>query len=224
MKKVFMTGSSGVIGKVLRDGLSSRITGYDLPDGDVRQYEQLVEAMRGHDVVVHLAWDTKSDNYLSDFHHPENALQAFNIYRAAIAAGVPRVIVASSVHADKFTGRKIDELFNPYALPTPDSPYGAGKVFMESLGRYYADSKGLEVVCVRFGGVNPDDSIPVTPYSEGQVWLSHRDCSALLQKSIDVTAIENHYAIVYAVSDNPDRLHDITNPFDWYPQDGSREH
>ncbi|HEX3732088.1 MAG TPA: NAD(P)-dependent oxidoreductase, partial [Mycobacteriales bacterium] len=159
--------------------------------------------------------------YRTDYFDSENSLMSFNIYRAAVEAAVPRVIMASSVHADKFVDRASSNLLNPYSLPLPDSPYGAGKCTMESLGRYYANSKGLEVICVRFGGVNSKNVPPDAPYSERQVWLSHRDCANLISRCIDADEIPNNYSIIYGVSRNRDRMHDYTNPLGWEPQDGA---
>jgi nucleoside-diphosphate-sugar epimerase len=220
--KILITGSGGVIGNVLKQGLQHNITHYDLPDFDVHDYNQLVAQAQGHDAIVHLAWDTATDNWKTDTPNPNNALKTANIYRAAVAAGVPRVIMASSVHADRFEYQQTTGLLKPYDLPTPDSPYGAGKVFMESLGRYYADAKDLGVVCVRFGGVNRADQVPVVPESERQVWLSHRDCVSLVTAYLEAPSIPNNYEIVYGVSDNAGRLHDIQNSVGWQPQDGAK--
>ncbi|MBF6300896.1 NAD(P)-dependent oxidoreductase [Nocardia amamiensis] len=219
--RALITGSSGIIGRVLISGLTWDKTPFDLPADDVRQYDRLVTSFAGHDAVIHLAWDTQSDNYRADFHHPDNALQVVNVYRAAVEAGVRRVIMASSVHADKFTDRAIDGLLDPYALPVPDSPYGAGKCFMEALGRYYADSKDLEVVCLRFGGVNSGNEVPDGSNSERHVWLSHADCVQLVQKCLDADSIPGNYAIIYGVSNNADRIHDYKNPVGWMPRDGA---
>ena len=198
--KVLVTGSSGTIGTILLEGLTHSKTLFDLPTHDVRRYDQLLQCVAGHDAVVHLAWSTKDDNCVSDFHNPDNALQVFNVYKAAVEAG----------------------LLDPYALPVPDSPYGAGKCFMEALGRYYADQKGLEVICVRFGGVNRKNAAPAGSASGRQVWLSHGDCVRLIQQCLDAPAISGNYAIIYAVSDNEGRVHDITNPVGWVPKDGAR--
>ncbi|HSX34908.1 MAG TPA: NAD(P)-dependent oxidoreductase [Candidatus Saccharimonadales bacterium] len=220
--KILITGSNGVIGNVLKQGLPHDITHYDLPDFDVHDYPQLVSRAKGHDAIVHLAWDTATDNWKSDYLNPNNALKTANIYRAAVEAGVRRVIMASSVHADKFEGRTIDGLLKPYDLPLPDSPYGAGKVLMESLGRYYSDAKDLGVVCVRFGAVNRANVAPEAPESERQVWLSHRDCSALITSYLEAPSIPNNFEIVYGVSDNAGRIHDIQNSVGWQPQDGAQ--
>lgn len=221
MKRVLITGSGGVIGSVLKAGLSHEMTDFDLPEYNVENYQQLLEKVRGHDVIVHLAWDSTHETWLSENLDPENIAQNFNIYQAAQEAGVRRVIIASSVHADKFAGRNPEApLLQPYNLPTPDSPYGASKCMMEALGRYYADAKELEVVCIRFGGVNKSDQPPAQPYSERQVWFSHQDCVALVQACIDAAEVPGDYAIVYGMSDNKDRLHDLSNPFGWQPRVG----
>jgi NAD+ dependent glucose-6-phosphate dehydrogenase len=221
MQRVLITGSKGVIGTVLTNGLPHDTTDFDLPNHDAEEYKNLYEHAKGHDAIVHLAWDFERDGWLADNLNPDNTLISFNVFQAAVDAGVKRVIVASSVHADKFAGRDLATrgLLRPYDLPLPDSPYGAGKCLLESLGRYYADAKELEVVCIRFGGINKQDTPPNSPQSERQVWFSHRDCLSLVQKCLDAKDIPDNYAIVYGVSDNANRLHDICNPFGWEPQD-----
>lgn len=223
MHKILVVGSKGVIGSMLRKQLPHDTTDFDLPEYNAQNYKHLYEKAKGHDTIVHLAWDFEADGWLAENLNPNNTKISFNVYQAAVDAGVKRVIVASSVHADKFAGRDVQAagLLQPYALPTPDSPYGAGKCFLEALGRYYADAKGLEVVCVRFGGVNRNDAPPEAPYSERQVWLSQRDCASLVHACIEAPSVPNRYAIVYGVSRNKDALHSTVNPFGWEPADGA---
>lgn len=221
MQKVLITGSGGVIGTVLKKGLPHETTDFDLPHSNILNFQHLLEVARGHDTVIHLAWNKKHDDWLTERLDPENIQGNFNVYEAAHQAGVKRLIIASSVHADDFIDHKQLGLLNPYSLPVPDSPYGANKCMIESLGRYYASAKGLEVICVRFGGVNVADIPPMSPYSERQVWLSQKDCISLIKSLINTTEVPGKYAIVYGVSDNRDRLHDISNPFGWVPEDGA---
>lgn len=224
MSRILITGSKGVLGSLLQTGLSHDTTDFDLPNQNAEKYEHLYEHAKGHDAIIHLAWDFTSDGWLAENLNPNNTQISFNVFQAAADAGVKRVIVASSVHADKFAGRDVSArgLLRPYDLPTPDSPYGAGKCFLESLGRYYASAKGLEVVCIRFGGVNKLDTPPASPESERQVWFSQRDCIELIQKCLDAPEIPDNYAIVYGISDNVGRLHDLSNPFGWSPIDGTK--
>ena len=221
MARVLVTGSGGVIGKVMKAGLPHELTDFDLPHHDVTDFAGLVHAMKGHDIVVHLAWAGKHDNWLTEKFDTVNTESAHNVYEAAHLAGVKRVIMASSVHADDFVNHKKQGLLHPYSLPIPDSPYGASKCFMEALGRYYSDAKGLEVICIRFGGINKDDVAPTSPDSERQVWFSHRDAVALVQACIEAPEVPHKYAIVYGMSNNKGLLHDLTNPFGWAPVDGA---
>ncbi|HLB66169.1 MAG TPA: NAD(P)-dependent oxidoreductase [Candidatus Saccharimonadales bacterium] len=222
MKKVLITGSNGVIGSVLRKGLEQSISPYDLPEFDARNYAQLATSAKDHDAIIHLAWETKTDNWRSGELNPENILMAFNVYKSAIACGVRRVIMASSVHADTYMDYKSETLVDPYALPTPDSPYGAGKCMVEALGRYYARYKDLEVICIRFGGVNSDDDSRSSLNSTDYTWLSHRDCSDLINACLEAHNVLNSFAIIYGVSNHPKRIHDYTNPFGWQPKDGAK--
>lgn len=220
-KRVLITGSGGVIGSVLKKGLPHDTTDFDLPDNDVLNLPHLLESARGHDTVIHLAWDTSNDNWLTENLDTQNIQGNFNVYEAAHQAGVKRIIIASSVHADDFVGKHITKPLDPYALPTPDSPYGANKCMIEALGRYYASAKGLEVVCIRFGGINPEDTPPDTPPSERQVWFSHRDCINLVSACIQAESIPDKYALVYGMSNNKGLVHDLSNPFGWQPKDGA---
>jgi len=139
MKKIIITGSAGKIGQVLRKGLGDYpITPFDLPEHDARDKEKLAEAFESHGVAIHLAWDSRIENWKSETISPDNALMIHNAYFAAVAAGVSRVIMASSIHADEFLTWKSPDLLKTDKTPVPTSPYGAMKVFMEALGRYYA--------------------------------------------------------------------------------------
>lgn len=219
-KGVLITGSGGVIGSVLQAGLPHEITEFDLPYSSVSDLHGLLKKAQGHHTLIHLAWDGREDNWLTEYFDTDNTQNTYNVYEAAHQAGVKRVIMASSVHADRFINREETPL-KPYSLPLPDSPYGVNKCFTEAMGRYYADAKGLEVVCVRFGGVNKDNTPPKTTRSERQVWLSHADCVDLVTTIINAESIPGKFAIVYAISNNQDMLHDISNPFGWHPKDSA---
>jgi len=153
MKRIVITGARGVIGNVLIRGLGKyQITPLDLPEKDITDYQQLLKVFPNHQAVIHLAWDTKTENWKSGKINPANILMAYNVYKAASECKVPRIIMASSVHADGFIGWNEPGLLTPDRNPVPTSPYGASKVFVESLGRHFAKNYKLEVICVRFGG------------------------------------------------------------------------
>ena len=224
MRKIIITGARGVIGRVLTKSLTEyQITPLDLPEKDITNYRRLLKIFPGHEAVIHLAWDTKTENWKSGKINPENILMAYNVYKATLRCKVPRVIMASSVHADGFVGWNKPELLTPDRTPFPTSPYGASKVFVEALGRYFAKKYKLEVICVRFGGVNTKDVVISAPEEKdyNKVWLSHRDCTALIKSCLEAETIPDNFVILYGVSNNKTRVHNTSNPLGWAPSDGA---
>lgn len=224
IKRIAITGAKGTIGKVLVEGLTRyHITPLDLPEHDVRDFRVLLRLFHSQDAVIHLAWDPSGAvRFDSCDIAADNLLMTCNVYEAARIAEVPRVIVASSVHADKYLKWQGPGLLKPDNLPEPDSPYGATKVFMESLGRYYAEC-GVEVVCIRFGGVNVENAIDIPEEGYRKVWLSHRDCVGLMRACIEAGSVPDNYVVIYGVSNNSRRVHDYSNPFGWVPADNAEE-
>jgi uronate dehydrogenase len=201
----------------------------------LHDYDGLRSAFSGQDVVVHLAITREEPRRLN------NLAMTMNVYKAASETEVSRVIMASSIHAaggywggsvSRFPTQsvfskkpvyrhianrdfaKVKEipLITVDALPYPDSVYGATKVFMEALGRYYADM-GLSVVCIRFGGVNEYDSPLKGPENERgyhSIWFSHRDLSQLVKKCIDSSTLPP-FSIFFGVSNNRYCILDTSN-------------
>lgn len=222
ISRLGIVGVKGKIGTVLQEGLKGyEITSLDLPEIDVRNYTSLVEKIGGLDAVIHLALNPNRDeireNARNDVYDPDNSLMNYNVYKTALETGVKRVIMASSVHADNFYKWEGPGKLAVDNTPHPTTPYGANKVFMEALGRYYA-SQGLEVVCIRFGGVNPANKPPKDDFYENAVWLSHEDCVAIMNVCLKAEKIPNNFVILYAVSNNKDKIHDTSNPFGWTPK------
>lgn len=225
MKKIVITGAKGTIGIVLKKGFEGRynIIEADLPEIDAREYEKLLQIFHEKDIVINLAWNAKIENFRSERICADNIIIADNVYRAANEKKVKRVIMASSIHADNFCewDKERNGLLFPDKLIGPDSPYGASKIFIESLGRYHAKNKGLEVVCLRFGGVNPKDEIDKTEEGFEKVWLSHRDCVNLVEKCIEAPNISDNFQIIYGISNNSSRIHNNLNKLGWIPKDNS---
>lgn len=219
MKKVLITGFKGRIGKILTPGLKKDydLTLADLPEINITDYKKVLEIVQDHDSIIHLAWDTKTENFSSGKSNPDNILMAKNIYRAALEKGVPRVIIASSVRADDSKNYKGNKLLTPDDIPKPISPYGRSKVLVENLGRDFS-KKGLEVVCIRFGAIGykkPKDE-------EGKmVWFSNPDFISLIKTTLEAKKIPGNFLIMYGVSNNKTRIHDYSNSLGWKPKDDS---
>lgn len=234
MKKVLLTGATGLIGTIVCEDLSStydlhmvarrwipaeNFTSLDL--SRKKDFGKLKDVMKGCDAVVHLAY-CEEDHQTSN-----NFMMTKHISRAALETTPhPRLIMASSIHV---VGAHIDWTEDPYRLivqkkytrfeeqsieplgidtpPAPNGIYAALKCYIEALGQFYS-TEGLEVVVIRFGAVRTDDCVPDEPGCHS-CWLSRRDCAQVISKAIDAK-LRNKYTCVYAVSNNACRVYDIS--------------
>ena len=120
--------------------------------GDVRDRALLAELTTGVDTVIHLA----ALRLTLCAEHPRQALEVmvdgtFNVFEAAVEAGVKRVVAASSASiygdAERFP---IAEDHHPYGDHTV---YGAAKLFSEGLLRSFSEMYDLDYVALRYFNV-----------------------------------------------------------------------
>jgi nucleoside-diphosphate-sugar epimerase len=223
MHTVLITGSEGIIGSVLSEGLKDKyqIRGVDLPD-DISRYDVLWPQMDGVDTVIHLArrFDIQVERRMRIY--PQNVQIDVNIFTAVVKARVGRLVMASSVHADN---HRDPTILSPLGIPGsyyPATPYGAYKLIGEEVGRALAKQFGFEFVGVRFGGVTRDDSVK-TGAGQTATWLSHDDLVGAVDACLAAEPVPRRSTVFYAVSNNADRIHDTTNPFGWEPKDNSAD-
>jgi UDP-glucose 4-epimerase len=121
-------------------------------EGDIRDRAAVAEAMRGIDVVFHLA----AIRITQCAEEPRLALEVlgdgtFNVLEAAVAAGVKKVIASSTASvyglAEEFP---TTERHHPYNNRTI---YGAAKAFNEGLLRSFHEMYGLDYVALRYFNV-----------------------------------------------------------------------
>lgn len=229
--RVLITGAAGGVGTFLRTGLVElgwTVRGFDLrtpPEpgpvewmaGDIGDPAALDAAMRHVDVVIHLAGIPGEDRFERIL--KTNIDGTYQVFDAAVRAGVPRVLAASSNHAVGYYERA-DYQDSPIGVdvrPRPDTYYGVSKVFMEAVGSFYADRHGLRVACVRIG------SCFAEPRGRRMLdtWLSPADAVRLFHAL--ATAPELRYEIVYGISANKTAWWDLENArrLGYRPQDDS---
>jgi UDP-glucose 4-epimerase len=130
-------------------GVSGPVT---IVDGDIRDRALLHDVMKGIDVVFHQAAIRITQCAVE----PALAIDVlvngtFNVLEAALAAGVRKVVAASSASiyglADRFP---TDEQHHPYNNRTL---YGAAKAFNEGLLRSFHEMYGLDYVALRYFNV-----------------------------------------------------------------------
>jgi nucleoside-diphosphate-sugar epimerase len=239
--RVAISGADGLIGGVLRTRLSERFAPRWLTrdDADLADLGAFEAVFADAEAVVHLAANAEVDASWDEL-LPANVIGAYHAFEAAERAGVRRVVFASSNHAmgmymwddDRFTDADRPAQVTADLPVRPDSLYGTSKAWGEALGRFYAERRGLEVVCLRIGAVTEDDEAPdpVARFEPPRVarrvpgmWLSHRDCASLVEAALTADV---GFAIVNGVSDNAGRwfsLDEGRRLLGWQPQDGARE-
>ncbi|MBM3331450.1 NAD-dependent epimerase/dehydratase family protein [candidate division WOR-3 bacterium] len=121
-------------------------------EGDVRNERDVAEAIKGSDVVFHLAASVGNkrsiDSPITDAE--VNVLGSLRIMEAARGGKVRKVVVSSS--AGIFGELKALPISENH--PTePDSPYGCTKLCEEKECLVYAKLYGIEVVCLRYFNV-----------------------------------------------------------------------
>jgi hypothetical protein len=215
-ERILLTGAAGRIGHMLRARLPRRgrilrlldilpiddaEVGAEIVQGDLADEDAMRVACADVDAIVHLgglAHEAPWEEILR-----VNVTGTRCLLDAACAAGISRVIIASTNHAVGLRPWRAvpdgaTEL--PAATPgRPDSYYGWSKAAVEALGSLYADCFGLHVICVRIGGCNP------RPSTEDGLskWLSPDDVARLTEAALSTDA--PGFRIIWGVSANTRR-------------------
>lgn len=218
-RRVLVTGATGTIGLLLVERLAGD---YDLvqhgrtprtPEqegelerADLTDYEDVAPLMEGVDTVLHLAGEASPEADW-DAVLAANIVGYRNVLEAAREAGVRRVVYASSNHAMGMYDRHEQWPVYPHHLPRPDSLYGVSKAFGETLGRWYHDEHGLDVISLRIGWSSGDPMFADEELLHA-MWLSDDDTEQVFRCAIEADV---SYGVYYAISDNPNRRWDLTN-------------
>jgi nucleoside-diphosphate-sugar epimerase len=248
-RAVLVTGMSGLIGRALRSLLEDRfdlralnrgaVDGVPCHRADIGDLEAIAPAFEGVDTVVHLAADATSPNPPWDSILHNNVTGTYNVYEAARRAKVKRVVFASSgatvsgyekdkpysdLVAGRYEGLTSRPMLTHLSPVRPATLYGVSKVWGEALGRQFADSHGLSVICVRIGRVNGEDR-PMSP-RDFSVWCSQRDIGRLIERCVDAPEALR-YDIFFGTSRNKWGYRDLEHPravLGWEPVDAAESH
>tara|TARA_B110000971_G_C19878022_1_gene439368 strand:+ start:65 stop:913 length:849 start_codon:yes stop_codon:yes gene_type:complete len=218
IKKILITGGSGLCGNVLYAGLSKY--GYNIKSCDIqtnlspaakslnikrnqkiqkidlRNMSQVLKATKGIDAVIHFGGIARhkpsEDKYKNIINH--NIIGTYNVFEASRVNNVKRVIFASSAHVMGFHDRrkKLDEK----SLFRPDSHYGVSKCLGETLANLYADKFNIKSMNIRIGSVLPKP----TDKRFLSTWISYRDLVQLVNVGLKTKKL--HCSSVYGVSKN----------------------
>jgi len=169
--KVVVTGGSGgagsyVVQELLRQGYE--VVNLDIapprkPAGpfgkvDLTDYDALVAAMTGHDAVIHFASNPEPDfdfpTGARRFHN--NTLCTYNVFNAACALGMEKVVWASS---ETVLGFPFDNV-RPISVPVdeshdllPQNSYAMSKAICEELAAYMNTLYAVPFIGLRLSNV-----------------------------------------------------------------------
>jgi nucleoside-diphosphate-sugar epimerase len=230
--RVLITGAAGRIGTMLRSriarpGRTLRLldrvpvgdpaAGEEIVQADVTDLPALIEASRDTDAIVHLGGLAGEDSW--EQISAINIQGTFNVFDAARAAGVPRVIFASSNHAVGFADRSAAPVPHD-AFFAPDTYYGVSKVAGEALASLYANRYGLDAICLRIGSCfsRPSDTRMLS------TWLSPDDAGRLVEAAL--TAPAPGFRVVWGISANTRAWFDLTagHELGYHPEDDAERY
>ena len=248
-QRVLVTGMSGLIGGALRGKLGGRyelaalnrspVRGVHTFRADLANLEAIRPAFEGQDTVVHLGAKS-GDRFTWEEFRETNIVGTYNVLEAARQTGVKRVIVASSgatvagwereePYRALVEGRYDDvpeqwPIIDHTMATRPNGIYASTKVWAEALGRRFADSSDLSVVCLRIGFVNAENR--PTELRHFSVWCSQRDILEAIERSINAPEALR-YDIFFVLSDNKWSYRDLEHPrkvLSFEPQDRAEDH
>jgi nucleoside-diphosphate-sugar epimerase len=220
-QRILITGSAGTIGTLMRprmrrEGRILRLLdlvpqqaapgeSVELIQGSVTDPDVMAQACNEVDALIHLGGHSRETSWEQTLEVNINGTHT--VLEAAHAAGVPRVILASSNHAVGF--RRNDEA-GEHGLPAdssprPDSYYGVSKAAMESLGSLYHSRFGMDVIAIRIGSCFES---PLRLGPRGlSTWLSPDDAARLFEACLSCPS--PGYRLIWGVSDNTRRIYSI---------------
>ena len=169
MKPIAVTGGSGKAGRAVVADLTDHghdVTNIDVaasrhPDeptviADLTDFGQTLEAIAGHDAVIHLA-AIPAPNVLTDAEtFRTNMMSTYNVLSAAATLGIARVVCASS---ETLIGLPFDRERPRYAPIDeahpllPESHYALSKLAGEAIADQFARWNAMTVVSLRISNI-----------------------------------------------------------------------
>jgi nucleoside-diphosphate-sugar epimerase len=248
MRRVLITGMSGLIGEAVRRRLDGRwalralnrrpVAGVETHRADIGDLDAIAPAFRDVDAVVHLAANVQA-NPPWEAVLRDNVVGTYNVFEAARRAGVKRVVYASSgatvsnIERDEpyaaLTAGRYDEVAE-WPVLTHESPtrphglYGCSKIWGEALARHFADTAGMSMICLRIGHVSAQDR-PVKP-REFSVWCSRRDIAQMVERCLAAPQ-SLRFDVFFVTSDNKWGYRDLEHAraaVGYAPEDRAEDH
>jgi nucleoside-diphosphate-sugar epimerase len=211
-----ITGGAGRIGSalspLLRDRYRIRLADRHEPPADVECDDRILaditdlsaaeRAVAGASAVLHLAGNPSTAATWDEV-RSTNIDGTFNVFEAARRQGVDKVVFASTNHVMGFYALEEKFPIDTRGPIRPDSLYGVSKAFGEALARYYSDTFGMSMQCLRIGWFT--SQVPSSA-SLNALWISARDLAQIVRQCLDSP---RKFGVYNATSNNPQRQWDL---------------
>jgi uronate dehydrogenase len=214
-RRLLLTGAAGNLGRELRPRLKAycetlRVShrrefgaagpGEEVVIAALEDKAQVHALLDGVDAVVHMGGVSTEQTWEAIL--AGNIVGMVNLYEAARAHRVRRIVFASSNHVTGFYRQ--DEVVSPRDPVRPDGFYGLSKAFGENLAQLYWDKHGIETVSLRIGSSFPE------PKDRRMLatWMSFDDTERLVVAALTAPVVG--HSIIYGMSDNSTTFWDNT--------------
>ena len=162
MKRVLITGGSGLLGAFVVDELRKdiEVTVFDQVQpsqnvafikGDLLDRQSVSDSMVDQDAVVHLAALDDAINATDTNFMQVNTMGTWNVFDLAYSSGIEKIVHCSSVAAVNISPEN-----QPQYLPVdtkhvcdPSTSYGLSKLMGETIARRFATLSAMQVICLR---------------------------------------------------------------------------
>lgn len=212
IRKVVITGAAGNVGAKVAAHLAVRAdlelvlidrappSASEVNDADLSEPGTWTQYFDGADTVVHMAANPHERAAWCDL-VADNIDATLNVFRAAEASGVRRVVFASSLQV--LLGHEGRARISADLHDWPVNFYGASKSVGERIAAASARESGIAVVCLRLGMVRRGGNLAPSGHPSLAVqrrWLSNRDLCQAVELAIDTEPLR--FAIVNVTSAN----------------------
>ena len=211
-KSVLVTGSAGGVGTAVCGALAQaghRVTGFDrLPTpgvetalvADLMDRQAVQGAAEGQDAIIHLAATPDEADFIDELIEP-NVRGLYHVCDAARRAGVPRLVLTSSVQV--VTGHRWDRPVTLDDGPRVVNHYALTKLWAEDIGEMYARVYGLSVIAARLGWLprsKPHAKELLASPVGTDVYLSHTDAGRFFTACVETDLEPSRFEILFATS------------------------